>query len=109
MINPTITKFGYPATLVRDYQHWVLLLRPAQVTAGSLVLAAKSDATAYGDLPEAAFTEQAPVVAEIEQIAASVVTLRQTQLSDADDGRPPCSLPRHPALSGRSFLRGAGA
>ena len=44
-MNPTIEKFGYPATLVREFEHWVVLLRPAQVTLGSLVLAAKSDAT----------------------------------------------------------------
>ena len=51
----------------------MLLLRPAQVTAGSLVLAAKSDATAYGALPAAAFTEQGAVVAEVEQILRSAV------------------------------------
>ena len=65
-MNPTIEKFGYPATLIKEYEHWVVLLRPAQVTAGSLVLAAKSDATAYGDLPERAFVEQGRVIAEIE-------------------------------------------
>ena len=66
MFNPTIAKFGYPATLIRDYAHWVVLLRPQQVTAGSLVLAAKSDATAYGALPAEAFVEQGTAVAEIE-------------------------------------------
>ncbi|MEO6255488.1 MAG: HIT family protein [Sphingomicrobium sp.] len=59
-------KFGYPATLVREYQHWLVLVRPAQVTLGSLVLAAKSDATAYRDLPREAFTEQAEIIAAIE-------------------------------------------
>jgi diadenosine tetraphosphate (Ap4A) HIT family hydrolase len=52
-MNPTIEKFGYPATLLREFEHWLVLLRPAQVTLGSLVLAAKSEATAYGDLPRA--------------------------------------------------------
>ena len=66
-MNITIEKFGYPATLVRDYTHWVLLLRPAQVTAGSLILAAKSEATAYGALQTAAFTEQGVIIAELEQ------------------------------------------
>ena len=66
MINPTIAKFGYPATLIREYDHWVVLLRPAQVTAASLVLAAKGDATSYGDLSAAAFLEQGTVIAEIE-------------------------------------------
>ncbi len=65
-MNPTIIKFGYPRSLVREFEHWVVLLRPAQVTLGSLVLAAKSDATAYGALPPEAFAEQAEVVAAIE-------------------------------------------
>ena len=65
-MNATIDKFGYPASLVREYRHWLVLVRPAQVTAGSLVLAAKSDATAYGALTEAAFAEQSGVVADLE-------------------------------------------
>jgi diadenosine tetraphosphate (Ap4A) HIT family hydrolase len=66
-VNPTIEKFGYPATLVREYEHWLVLLRPAQVTLGSLVLAAKSDVTAFSALPRAAFAEQADVIAAIER------------------------------------------
>ena len=72
-MNATMTKFGYPATLLREYRHWMLLLRPAQVTAGSMILAAKSDATAYGDLPEAAFTEQATVVADVERLLKNTI------------------------------------
>jgi len=69
-MNPTIVKFGYPATLLRELEHWVILLRPAQVTLGSLVLAAKSNATAYGALPRAAFAEQAEAVALVERALA---------------------------------------
>ena len=65
-MNPTIEKFGYPATLIKEYEHWVVLLRPAQVTLGSLVLAAKSDATAYGSLTSEAFTEKGVVIEAIE-------------------------------------------
>ena len=65
-INATIEKFGYPASLVREFEHWLVLVRPAQVTLGSLVLAAKSEATAYGELPRNAFAEQADAVAAIE-------------------------------------------
>ena len=72
-MNATMRKFGYPETLLRDYQHWVVLLRPAQVTAGSLILAAKSEAMAYGDLPEAAFTEQAAIIAELEAMLKNAV------------------------------------
>jgi diadenosine tetraphosphate (Ap4A) HIT family hydrolase len=66
VMNATIAKFGHPATLVRDYDHWLVLLRPAQVTAGSLILAAKGDATAYGALPREAFFEQGAIIAELE-------------------------------------------
>jgi diadenosine tetraphosphate (Ap4A) HIT family hydrolase len=69
-LNPTIEKFGYPATLLKEFEHWLVLLRPAQVTLGSLVLAAKSETTAYAGLARAAFTEQADAVAVIEQALA---------------------------------------
>jgi diadenosine tetraphosphate (Ap4A) HIT family hydrolase len=66
MVNGTMCKFGYPDTLIRDYDHWVVLLRPAQVTLGSLVLAARSEATAFGALPPAAYAELARITAEVE-------------------------------------------
>ncbi len=65
-MNETITKFGYPATLIAEYDHWVVLLRPAQPTLGALVLAAKSDATAFGDLPAEAHAELKIATAAIE-------------------------------------------
>ena len=66
MANQTMLKFGYPDSLIREFEHWVVLLRPGQVTFGSLVLAAKSDATAFGNLPLAAHSELAAVTAQIE-------------------------------------------
>jgi diadenosine tetraphosphate (Ap4A) HIT family hydrolase len=71
-MNPTIEKFGYPATLLAEFDHWLVLLRPAQVTLGSLVLASKSDATAYSQLPDEAFAEQAHAVRAIEAVLAQV-------------------------------------
>ena len=65
-MNETIAKFGYPATLIAEYDHWVVLLRPAQPTLGALVLAAKSDATAFGDLPAEAHAELKIATAAIE-------------------------------------------
>ena len=74
-MNATIIKFGYPATLVREYHYWVVLIRPAQVTAGSLILAAKGDSTAYGALPAEAFAEQGVIIAEIEKSLRDVVNM----------------------------------
>jgi diadenosine tetraphosphate (Ap4A) HIT family hydrolase len=72
-VNETIVKFGYPATVVAEYAHWLVLLRPAQPTLGSLVLAAKSDATAFGDLPAEAHAELKSVTAAIEQALGGFV------------------------------------
>ncbi|WP_066556228.1 HIT family protein [Croceicoccus bisphenolivorans] len=65
-MNETIRKFGYPATLIHEYEHWVALLRPAQPTLGSLVLAAKSDVTEFHALPATAFAELETVTTAIE-------------------------------------------
>jgi diadenosine tetraphosphate (Ap4A) HIT family hydrolase len=65
-VNSTITKFGYPDTLIREYEHWVVLLRQKQVTLGCLILACKGEATAFPDIPEAAFAELKQVTAEVE-------------------------------------------
>jgi diadenosine tetraphosphate (Ap4A) HIT family hydrolase len=65
-MNATVERFGYPGTLIREYDHWVVLLRPAQPTLGSLVLAAKSGAMAFGDLPLPAHAELSTVTKHIE-------------------------------------------
>lgn len=70
-MNPTIEKFGFPETLIREFDHWLILLRPAQVTLGSLVLAAKCEATSYSHLPREAFAEQAAAVQSIESSLAA--------------------------------------
>jgi diadenosine tetraphosphate (Ap4A) HIT family hydrolase len=56
-MNATLRKFGYPTTVLKEFDHWVIMRRPAQVTLGSLILAAKHDVTAFGELPVAAFAE----------------------------------------------------
>ncbi|HYB99200.1 MAG TPA: hypothetical protein VEC57_08675 [Candidatus Limnocylindrales bacterium] len=72
-MNATIEKFGYPTTLIADYDHWVVLLRPKQVTAGCLVLACKDDVGAFSAISEAAFTELKTITADIEANLASLV------------------------------------
>jgi diadenosine tetraphosphate (Ap4A) HIT family hydrolase len=69
-VNATIRKFGWPATLLREFDHWLVLLRPTQPTLGSLVLAARSDATAFGDLPGEAYAELKPATEAIERALA---------------------------------------
>jgi diadenosine tetraphosphate (Ap4A) HIT family hydrolase len=72
-MNATIEKLGFPATLVAEFEHWVVLLRPAQPTLGALVLAAKSDATAFGDLSAAAHAELKAATSAIETALGKAV------------------------------------
>lgn len=72
-MNDTIAKFGHPATLIAEYDHWVVLLRPAQPTLGALVLAAKSNATAFGDLPAEAHAELKVATAAIEAALSQAI------------------------------------
>jgi len=72
-MNETIRRFGFPATLIAEFDHWVVLLRPAQPTLGSLVLAAKSDATAFGDLEAGAHAELARVIKAIEAALSEAI------------------------------------
>jgi len=64
--NATMTKFGYPQTLVREYAHWVVLLRPQQATLGALVLACKDEARAFAEISAGAFAELQGVTRDIE-------------------------------------------
>ena len=43
-MNATMTKFGYPDSVVRDYPLWSVQLRPAQATLGALVFVCKEPA-----------------------------------------------------------------
>ena len=67
MPNRTAVKFGHPETLIGDYRHWCVLLRPGQVTLGSLVLVCKDEAERFSDITADAFAELGPVVRDIER------------------------------------------
>ncbi len=66
-MNQTIEKFGYPDTLIKEYEHWVVLLRPAQATLGALILACRDQATRFSDISPEAFTEMGKAVTDIER------------------------------------------
>ena len=67
-MNATMKKFGAPDTLIRDYDHWVVLLRPGQVTLGSLVLICKESTTAFSMISGAAFAELQLITGHIEGV-----------------------------------------
>jgi diadenosine tetraphosphate (Ap4A) HIT family hydrolase len=66
MSNDTILKFGYPQSLIREYDSWVVLLRPQQVTLGSLVLACKEEVRAFRDISTDSVGEMHRAIVDIE-------------------------------------------
>lgn len=66
MPHETLLKFNYPNTLLREYQHWAVLLRPKQVTVGSLVLICTEDARSFPNISAGAFVEMQTVTRDIE-------------------------------------------
>ena len=67
-MNATMKKFGAPGTLISEYAHWAVLLRPGQVTLGSLVLICKEPASAFSRISAAAFAELQSVTGHIEGV-----------------------------------------
>jgi|SRR5436305_1754128 len=65
-MNATLQKFGYPENLIREYEHWVVLIRPVQVTLGSVILAAKSDVRSFGALTAEEMAEWPRIVRTFE-------------------------------------------
>ena len=70
-MNATSEKFGYPASLVAEFDRWCVLLRPAQVTLGSLVLVCRDPAQRFGEISSHASAELGGVADRIEQVLAS--------------------------------------
>lgn len=77
MAHATQETFGYPETLIREYDHWTVQLRPQQATLGALVLICKAEVTAFSALPDAAFAEQAVAVRAIEATLARLFSYDQ--------------------------------
>jgi diadenosine tetraphosphate (Ap4A) HIT family hydrolase len=70
-MNVTAEKFGYPESLLAEFSHWLVLLRPAQVTLGSVILVCKDEAGRFGDISPAASTELQQATASIESVLSS--------------------------------------
>ena len=69
-MNVTLQKFGYPESLIHEYRHWVVLIRPVQVTLGSVIIAAKSEAKSFGALQPEEMAEWPGIVHKFESVIA---------------------------------------
>ena len=108
MAHATMTAFGYPELLIREYDHWTVQLRPKQATLGALVLIAKAEVTAFAELPDAAFTELAQPVRDIQLALHALFgpdQLNYLKLMMVDPHVHDHVLPRY---SGTRTYRGAG-
>ena len=74
MPHETMLKFLYPDTLLREYEYWAVLLRPKQVTLGSLVLVCTADATSMADVSAKAFAELHTVTLDLEGVLREAFT-----------------------------------
>lgn len=72
MPHDTLTKFGAPDNVIREYKYWSVLLRPKQVTLGSLVMICNEDATSFSEISTEAFEEQQEVIKDIEQVLGAL-------------------------------------
>ena len=71
-MNTTFEKFGGKENLIKEYNHWCVLLRPDQVTLGSLILLAKDKVTNFSELSSNSFREYETVIKEIEYTLHSI-------------------------------------
>ncbi len=65
-MHQTLEKFAYPQTLLKSFEHWHVLRRPAQVTLGALVLVSTHDITSLAALPPEACAELHVCFSEID-------------------------------------------
>lgn len=67
-MHETLKKFGYPDSLVKEYEHWLVLIRPEQVTLGSMILFEKNGLHRYSNIPESSHREFGKVVEDVEKV-----------------------------------------
>ncbi len=67
-MNETLRKFGHPETLVRAYPRWVVVLRPRQVTLGSLVLVCTEPVRSLARASFEAFGELKQITEDVERV-----------------------------------------
>jgi diadenosine tetraphosphate (Ap4A) HIT family hydrolase len=71
-MNATILNFDYPDSLIMQYNHWAVLLRPKQTTLGSLVLAYIPDVENLSEISKDGFLEFGNIVKDIEQVLKNI-------------------------------------
>lgn len=71
-MNETILQFDYPNSLIYEYDHWVVLMRPQQVTVGSLILACKGEYQSLAEIPGNVYSELTTITSDIEKTLSKI-------------------------------------
>jgi diadenosine tetraphosphate (Ap4A) HIT family hydrolase len=66
-MNATLRRFGYPGSVIAEYAHWVVMVRPLQPTLGCTIIAVKSDSFSLGDLSPEEAAELPLAIRDFEQ------------------------------------------
>jgi diadenosine tetraphosphate (Ap4A) HIT family hydrolase len=66
-MNSTLRKFGFPHNQLWRNDHWIVLLRPQQVTLASLVMCTASEAKSFSELSAQAGSDHARVLQLVER------------------------------------------
>lgn len=74
-MNPTAEKFGYPDSVVASFEHWHVLVRPAQPTIGSLVLVCSDPVGSFGEISPEASIELQLATAAIERVLGEMFAI----------------------------------
>ena len=65
-MNKTILKFQYPKSCIKEYEFWVVMIRPKQVTLGSLIIAYKDDVENLSEIELKGYEELKIIITYIE-------------------------------------------
>jgi diadenosine tetraphosphate (Ap4A) HIT family hydrolase len=71
-MNATLRRFGYPGSVIKEFVHWVVMVRPGQVTLGCAVIAARSECVSLADLTPGEAAELPQVIGEFERAVRRV-------------------------------------
>lgn len=71
-MNETIMQFNYPSSTIQEYNSWIVLMRPQQITLGSLVLACKGEYESLADIPADVYAELSVVTSHIEKTLSNL-------------------------------------
>lgn len=66
-MNETIMQFNYPDSVIHEYNSWIVLMRPQQITLGSLVLACKGEYEGLADVPANVYSELSLITSQLEK------------------------------------------